>query len=112
MDAANTCWYCKRGIDAGDAYCRFCGRGQGPKIPFRYTHGGMIILSLLIGPLALPFILKSPKIGREARAVYLVLNLLVTLLMLVLMFDTISSVNRQIGETVKIMRQMGIGIDK
>lgn len=112
MDTSNKCWQCSHSIDAGDAYCRFCGRGQGPRIPFRYTHGGMIILSLLIGPLALPFILKSPKIGRKTRTVYVVLNLLLTLFMLILLIGTVNTVNRHIGETMKIIEQTGLGVDK
>jgi hypothetical protein len=112
VDQSNKCWHCCRSVDAGDAYCRHCGKGQGPNIPFRYTHGGIIVLSLLIGPLTLPFILKSPKIGRKGRVVYAALNLALTLFMLGLVMGTVTTVNRQVGETVRIMRETGIGIGR
>lgn len=112
MDNLIQCWHCSGSIEAGDAYCRFCGKGQGQSVPFRYTHAGMIVFSLLIGPLTLPFIWKSPKIGTRGRIGYLMMNLLITLLMLSMVFGIYNSVNRQFQETMKIIKQSGIGSEK
>ena len=112
MDNLIKCWQCSGTIEAGDAYCRYCGKGQGQSVPFRYTHAGIIIFSLLIGPLTLPFIWKSPKIGREVRIAYILMNLLITFFMLSLVFGIYNSINRQVQETMKIIKQSGIGIDK
>jgi hypothetical protein len=110
MENPINCWHCSGAIEAKDAYCRYCGKGQGSSVPFRYTHCGIIVLTLLIGPLAIPFILKSPKIGTKSRVGYLLLNLVITVFMIKVLFDTFSTVNRQIHETIKIINQTGIGI--
>jgi hypothetical protein len=109
MDNLIRCWHCSGTIGAGDAYCRYCGKGQGQSVPFRYTHAGMIVMSLLIGPLALPFIWKSPEIGRNFRIAYIIINLLITFFMLSLVFGIYSSVNRQVQDTMKIIQQTGLG---
>jgi hypothetical protein len=111
MDTSITCWHCNGSIEANDAYCRFCGKGQGRSVPFWYTHCGIIVLTLLLGPLAMPFIWKSPKIGKKSRVGYILLNLLITFFMLSLVFSTYSTINRQVQETMKIIQQTGIGID-
>jgi len=55
MDKLIQCWQCGCTIEAKDAYCRFCGKGQGQSVPFRYSHAGIIMFSLLIGPLMYAF---------------------------------------------------------
>ena len=112
MDNLIKCWHCSGSIEAKDAYCRYCGKGQGQSVPFRYTHAGMIVFSLLVGPLTLPFIWKSPKIGKKGKIGYIMMNLLITLFMLSLVFGIYSSINRQVQETIKIIKQSGIGSDK
>jgi hypothetical protein len=99
-DQAN-CWNCNSTIDAEDTYCRFCGKGQGSAIPFRYTQAGIIILMLLIGPLALPFIMRSPKLDKTARIVYVAINLLITYFMINAMIDIYGGVLREVRETAK-----------
>ena len=106
------CWHCKNSIETKDAYCRYCGKGQGQHVPFRYTHVGIILLSLLLGPLTLPFIWKSPKISKTSRVGYVLLNLLITSFMLILLFDMFRSINHQVKETMKIIEQTDVEIDK
>ena len=112
MDNSVACWHCSATIEAKDAYCRYCGKGQGQAVPFRYTHCGIIVFTLLLGPLAIPFIVKSPKIGTKFRVGYLVLNLLITFFMLKMVFGAYGSINRQVNETMKILNQTGIGINE
>jgi hypothetical protein len=109
MDATIKCRYCQRSIEAQDLYCRYCGKGQNTSIPFRYTHAGIIVFTLLFGPVALPFIWKSPKIGQKGRIVYLLINLLVTVCMISFLIGIYGSINRQMQETMKILEQTGIG---
>jgi len=109
MDHLIHCWNCSGTIEAGDAYCRYCGKGQGQSVPFRYTHAGIIVFSLLIGPLTLPFIWKSPKLSKKVRIGYLMMNLLITFFMLSMVFGIYGSVNRQVQETMKIINTTGLG---
>jgi len=112
MDNLIKCWHCSGTIEAGDAYCRYCGKGQGQSVPFRYTRAGMIVFSLLIGPLTLPFIWKSPTIGRKVRIAYIMMNLLITFFMLSLVFGIYRSVNHQIQDTMKMINTTGFGSNK
>ncbi|MBI4678938.1 MAG: zinc ribbon domain-containing protein [Elusimicrobia bacterium] len=67
------CWSCKAVIEPSDRYCRHCGTGQGADVGWYYTPWGITVLTLLLlGPFALPFALKSPKLtptGRRAAVV-------------------------------------------
>jgi hypothetical protein len=109
MDNSVTCWHCSKPIEANDAYCRYCGKGQGRYLPFRFTHYGIIVLTFLVGPFAIPFILKSPAIGAKSRIGYLALNLLITFFFVRLTVGTYSAINRQVNETMKIINQTGFG---
>jgi hypothetical protein len=74
-----TCWGCGRPIGPEDAYCRFCGRGQGTHVPWQYKHWGVITLTLLgLGPFSLFYVWRSPVISRGAKQVYTALILLAT----------------------------------
>ncbi len=103
MDKIIKCWNCKSTIESKDSYCRYCGKGQGQTVPFQYTHIGIIILTLLLGPITLPFIWKSPIIDKKSRIVYIIINLIITLIMLSLFFDMYSNVNQQVKEIMKII---------
>jgi hypothetical protein len=69
-DAKTACWGCGAVISSGDNYCKICGKGQGPHVPWQYKHWGVIITALCLGPLALYFVWRSPVISRNAKAVY------------------------------------------
>lgn len=63
-----SCWYCGGKISPADAYCRFCGKGQGRRVPWYYKHWGIIFLTLLaLGPFSLVFVWKSPLISKNAK---------------------------------------------
>jgi len=73
------CWDCGKTIGTGDAYCKFCGRGQGVRVPWQYKQWGVIVITLLgLGPFSLFYLWRSPVISRNAKLVYSVLILLGT----------------------------------
>jgi hypothetical protein len=73
------CWGCGNNIDAADAYCRFCGRGQGSRVPWQYKHWGVIVITLLgLGPFSLFYLWRSPVISRGAKLAYSAAILLAT----------------------------------
>jgi hypothetical protein len=108
MNALNSpiqCRHCGKSIDAKDAFCRFCGKGQKQTIPFRYTHAGIIIFTLILGPIALPFIWKAPKMDTKIKAIYIAVNLVLTIIMLSSIFGIYNSINKQMQETLKMIEQ-------
>lgn len=66
-------------LDAGDRYCRHCGRGQGGYVTWQYKHWGVIAITLLGGPVSLFFLWRSPVISRNAKFAYTAVISLVTL---------------------------------
>jgi hypothetical protein len=73
------CWDCGKAIGAGDAYCRFCGRGQGERVPWQYKHWGVIVITLVgLGPFSLFYLWRSPVISRNTKLVYSALILVGT----------------------------------
>jgi hypothetical protein len=65
------------------------------------------MFSLLIGPLALPFIWKSPRIGKNWRVAYTLINLLITGIMISAVFGIYNDINRQMQETLKLLEGVG-----
>lgn len=112
METTVKCLNCSGNIEAEDVYCRHCGKKKGTSVPFRYTHAGIIVFTLLFGPVALPFIWKSPTISQKGRIVYLLMNLLITACMVSFIFGIYGSINRQVQETMKIIEQTGIGVGR
>ncbi len=79
MTETFTCWSCKKGIEAQDCYCRFCGKGQGRFVKWYYKHWGIILLTLFaLGPFSLPLVWRSPVISGTAKKVYTLAILLLT----------------------------------
>lgn len=100
------CWICGGTIDSQDRYCRHCGKGQSKFVPFRYTHAGIILFSLIIGPLVLPFVWNSPVITKTAKIVYTVLNILLLVLFVFAVIGIYTTINKQMLEQLKIYDQL------
>lgn len=64
------CWACGKTIDAHDAYCRHCGKGQGSRLPFAYTPFGLFIMFMCIGPFAIYFTARSPAMSRRTKIIF------------------------------------------
>ena len=109
METTIKCPYCSAPFEAGDNYCSRCGKAREASVPFRFTHAGIIVLTLLFGPVALPFIWKSPKISQKGRIAYLMMNLLITAAMVGFLIGVYGNVSRQVRETMKIIEETGVG---
>ena len=72
-----TCPRCHLLIDKTDCFCRHCGRSLKPGQSFLYSHTGIIVMSLVLGPLALPFAWLSKRISLTAKIIYTVVLMLV-----------------------------------
>ena len=77
--APRPCWSCASLVDAGDNYCKKCGKGQGDHVPWQYKHWGVIVITLFgLGPFTLFYIWRSPVISRNAKLAYTGAIILVT----------------------------------
>jgi len=76
------CAFCRKIVDKGDKFCRYCGKEVG-KIPFRFTHAGAAGLFLVIGPLNLFWIWRSPSMSRNTKLFYTAFYLGLTVLVLI-----------------------------
>jgi hypothetical protein len=64
------CGSCGRIIQTGDAFCRFCGKAltRKKKVAWYYEPVWILILGfVVVGPLVLPLVILSPKLGRTAK---------------------------------------------
>jgi hypothetical protein len=77
------CRVCRRPIDPGDRYCRWCGRHQTDVIDWHYRPWAIAALALLfLGPFAIPLVWRSPYLARRDRWIATALIALYTLLLL------------------------------
>lgn len=92
------CWDCGTVIDKRDNYCRNCGKGQGHNVPWRYTHQGIIIITLLgLGPFTLFYLWRSPVITRNAKLAYTAAISLLTFYVLYLLHSVWVSFQAAMG---------------
>jgi hypothetical protein len=69
------CAGCWKLIDAGDSFCKFCGRRQVRKDAWFYHPVWILVLALFVlGPFALPLVWLSPK---SSPAVKIALTLII-----------------------------------
>lgn len=71
------CPRCRQTVDETDFYCRHCGRSLQPGRGFLFTHAGIIIMALILGPFALPLVWMSKAISPWAKWIYTILLLAV-----------------------------------
>lgn len=64
------CRRCQAEIRETDNYCHNCGKSLKPGRGFLFTHGGIILMALVLGPLALPFVWMSKVISPTAKIIY------------------------------------------
>jgi|GEM_PF-6737932 len=76
------CAFCRKMVDKGDKFCRYCGKEVG-KVPFRFTHAGAAGMFLVIGPLNLFWIWRSPVMSRNTKIFYTFFYLSLTVMVLI-----------------------------
>ncbi len=72
------CPKCRQEIDELDNFCRSCGKPLKPGTGFWYSHSGIILLMLVLGPFALIPVFLSKTLSTAAKAIYCVVILLFT----------------------------------
>lgn len=77
MNEIRTCRRCHTPIEETDNFCRACGRSLKQGYSFWFTHTGIILLALLAGPFALPFVWMSKVISPVAKWIYSAVLLLI-----------------------------------
>ena len=61
-------------MSANDAFCRHCGNKKGQGVAwYHQTWGISILLFLVLGPLAIPLLWRSPVIPRQTKTLLTVL---------------------------------------
>ncbi len=70
------CPRCRAEIRAEDNYCHNCGKSLKPGRGFLFTHTGIILMALVLGPFALPFVWFSKVLGPVAKIIYTALLLI------------------------------------
>ena len=71
------CKRCHAEIRDTDNYCHACGKSLKPGQGFLFTHAGIILMGLVLGPFALPFVWMSKVISPAAKIIYTVVLLIV-----------------------------------
>ncbi len=71
------CKRCQAEVRESDNYCHACGKNLKPGHGFLFTHPGIILMALILGPFALPFVWMSRVISPLAKIIYTVVLVLV-----------------------------------
>ncbi len=61
------CPRCRFEADEADCYCRHCGKALQPHMGFWYDHGGVLLLTLIVGPFSLITLWLSRKLSLSAK---------------------------------------------
>ena len=64
------CPACHLLTEETDNFCRHCGRALKPGEGFLYSHTGIILMAVVLGPFALPFVWLSKRISWTAKVIY------------------------------------------
>lgn len=71
------CSRCRAEIREADNYCHNCGKSLKPGRGFLFTHAGIILMALILGPLAIPFVWMSKVISPLAKLIYTLVLILI-----------------------------------
>ena len=64
------CSRCRTAVDPKDCYCRHCGKSLQPRMGFWYDHGGILLLTLVIGPFSLIPLWISRKLTLKSKGLW------------------------------------------
>ena len=101
------CALCGKDIGHNDAYCRHCGakKGQGVRW-YHKTWGIIILLFLVLGPLAIPLLWRSPVIPRERKLLLTMLCLAFTSLLGWMLIQTYLGIINEITGSMNHYRKL------
>ena len=105
MDISQPMLFCPRchvQIRGTDNYCYNCGKSLKRGYGFLYTHTGIILMALVIGPFALPFALLSKRIGPIAKIIYTLLLLALGYFFVVMCMQAYSSVQQTLNSMTNL----------
>ena len=90
------CPRCHAEIQSSDNYCHACGRSLKPGRGFLFTHTGIILMALVLGPLALPFVWMSKVLSPLAKLIYTVLLVLCGVYLVYMLWQAFSLFNQSL----------------
>lgn len=87
------CTRCHAQIRETDNYCHACGKSLKPGRGFLFTHAGIILMALVLGPLALPFVWFSKVLSPAAKFIYTAVLLLLGTYMVYALWQAVNLIN-------------------
>ena len=87
------CSRCHAQIRETDNYCHACGKSLKPGRGFLFTHSGIIVMALVLGPLALPFVWLSKAISLSAKLIYTAVLLILGVYLVYALMQAVSLIN-------------------
>ena len=87
------CSRCHAQIRETDKYCHACGKSLKPGHGFLFTHAGIIVMALVLGPLALPFVWLSKVLSLTAKLIYTAVLLLLGVYLVYALWQAVALIN-------------------
>ena len=87
------CSRCHAEIRETDNYCHACGKSLKPGHGFLFTHAGIIVMALVLGPLVLPFVWFSKVLSFTAKLIYTTVLLLLSIYMVHALWQAVNLIN-------------------
>ena len=101
------CTRCHGLIEETDNYCRFCGKSLKPGRGFLFTHAGIILMALILGPFALPFVWLSKVISPAAKIIYTIVLLLVGFYLAITLYNAFHMLNSSLQMMMGDLNSLG-----
>ena len=101
------CLYCRKAVDADDAYCRHCGRLQRGGDAWYYDPVWVAVLAFVaIGPFALILVWKSGRMGPTTKYILATLILIYTAITAYLFYVVIGYYLEWFAEFDEVMKRI------
>ncbi len=82
------CPRCHAPVEEQDNYCRQCGKSLRPGTGFLFSHTGIILMALVLGPFALPCVWMSKLITTPAKWIYTLLLALMSVYLCIMLHQS------------------------